>query len=142
MNLTYRTGKGGSINKDNVLSEKNCTVFKHRFSKVMVWKIFIVFKFIFPERVYVWQRGQHHISGLCVRLSTSTLDHNLIFSASKTRSSTVLHHIFNVNMTFPSCICLVSLVSCQLNVYFMFIFVYFRKVDQSIVENWFSIFSE
>ena len=54
MNLTYRTGKGGSINKDNVLSEKNCTVFKHRFSKVMVWKKFLFFKFIFPERVYVW----------------------------------------------------------------------------------------
>ena len=34
MNLTYRTGKGLAVNKDNVLSEKNCTVFKHRFSKV------------------------------------------------------------------------------------------------------------
>ena len=33
MNLTYRTGKGLAVNKDNVLSEKNCTVFKHRFSK-------------------------------------------------------------------------------------------------------------
>jgi len=33
MNLTYRTGKGGTINKDNVLSEKNCSTFKHRFSK-------------------------------------------------------------------------------------------------------------
>ena len=36
MNLTYRTGKGGTINKDNVLSEKNCSTFKHRFSKVKV----------------------------------------------------------------------------------------------------------
>ena len=49
MNLTYRTGKGGSINKDNVLSEKNCTVFKHRFSKVMVWKMFSISNLFFQS---------------------------------------------------------------------------------------------
>ena len=35
MNLTFRTGKGGSVAKDMVLTEKNCTMFKHRFSKVI-----------------------------------------------------------------------------------------------------------
>ena len=42
MNLTYRTGKGLAVNKDNVLSEKNCTVFKHRFSKVRNYFCFVV----------------------------------------------------------------------------------------------------
>ena len=34
MNLTFRSGKGNSITKEMILTEKNCTVFKHRFSKV------------------------------------------------------------------------------------------------------------
>ena len=42
MNLTYRTGKGLAVNKDNVLSEKNCTVFKHRFSKVRNYLCFVI----------------------------------------------------------------------------------------------------
>ena len=50
MNLTFRSGKGNSITKEMILTEKNCTVFKHRFSKVKhlvssLSKLLIIFPF-------------------------------------------------------------------------------------------------
>ena len=48
MNLTFRTGKGGSVAKDMVLTEKNCTMFKHRFSKVIT--VFYSLRCTFQKR--------------------------------------------------------------------------------------------
>ena len=52
MNLTFKhSGKEGGKKEDIIITEKNCTIFKYRFSKV--GKVFVVVYTVVEELVWV-----------------------------------------------------------------------------------------